>query len=309
MNLRHRLLMKLLFRRAPSHVPDLSYANANQPPLKRWVIRSIEGVSGRRRFMKLYDTWRREIVPSRDRVFSRMLALLGITVRTHGAWPPANLPDCPLVMIANHPFGIGDGIAILSLAEQLGRPFKVMIHADLLRVPEIRDYSLPVDFSETREATKNNLAVRHEAVRLLREGVTIVIFPSGGVATAPKGFGAAEDLPWKLFPAKLVQETRASVIPVHFSGQNGPLFHLVSRFSITLRLSLLIREFARLAGRSIDVTPGAVISWEDLAREDGRHALTRRLHRAVFDLACPAKRPPRLGFLRKVVQVAPRRAA
>ncbi len=106
-------------------------------------------------------------------------------------WPPQNLPDGPLVIVANHPFGIGDGIAVLSLAEQLGRPFRVMIHRDLLKIREMEPYSLPVDFEETKEALKNNLAVRHEAVRLLKEGVTIVIFPAGGVATAPKGFGKA----------------------------------------------------------------------------------------------------------------------
>ena len=72
------------------------------------------------------------------------------------------------------------------------------------------------------------MAVRHEAVRLLKEGVTIVVFPAGGVATAPKGFGRAQDLPWKMFPARLVQDAKASVIPMHFSGQNGRLFHLVS---------------------------------------------------------------------------------
>ena len=101
------------------------------------------------------------------------------------------------------------GIAILSLAEQLGRPFRVMINSELLKVPEIAPYSLPVDFSESREALRNNMAVRHEALRLLKEGTTIVIFPGGGVATAPKGFGRAEDLPWKMFPARLIQEGRA----------------------------------------------------------------------------------------------------
>src|ERR1044072_2812435 len=84
-------------------------------------------------------------------------------------WPPADLPEGPLVMIANHPFGIGDGIAVLSLAEQLGRPFRVMIHKDLLKIREMEPYSLPIDFSETKDAVKNNMAVRHEAVRLLKE--------------------------------------------------------------------------------------------------------------------------------------------
>ena len=282
--------MRPIFRRAARSFPELSYANANQPPLTRWIIRSIEELSGRNRFVGLYDIWRREVVPTRERVFTRMLDLVGIRARCHGVWPPAGLPDGPVVIVANHPFGIGDGIAILSLAERLGRPFRVMIHADLLRVPEIRDYSLPIDFAETKEALKNNLAIRHEALRLLKEGVTIVVFPAGGVATAPKGLGAAQDLPWKLFPARLIREARAAVIPVHFSGQNGCLFHLASRFSMTLRTSLLIREFARLSGRSIDMTPGRVIPWAELAGEEDRHALTRRLHEAVFALAPPAMR-------------------
>ena len=210
-----------------------------------------------------------------------MLELINVEVRHAEQWPPEHLPNTPLVMIANHPFGIGDGIAILSLAEKLDRPFRVMIAADLLKVPEIRPYALPVDFSETKEALKNNLAIRHETVRLLKEGVTVVIFPAGGVATAPKVLGQAEDLPWKIFVARLVQDAKASVIPIHFEGQNGRLFHLVSKYmnladsdrklarfvgdlSLTLRLSLLVREFARLSGRSIEARIGKVMDWPAL---------------------------------------------
>lgn len=301
--------MMPLFRKTSPHFPELSYANANLPLLKRWVIRSIEELSGRDRFLALYDIWRREVVPTGNGVFTRLLELVRIDTRCHGAWPPENLPEGPVVMVANHPFGIGDGVAILSLAERLGRPFRVLIHADLLRVPEIRGYSLPVDFSDTREALRNNLAIRHEALRLLKEGVTVVVFPAGGVATAPKGFGAAQDLPWKMFPAKLVREARASVIPIHFSGQNGRLFHLVSRFSMTLRTSLLIREFARLSGRTIDMTPGRVIPWEELACEQDRQALTRRLHEAVFELAPAPARSHGRGLRRRDSAVAFGKAA
>lgn len=291
--------MKISLSRAPRRFPELSYASPSQPRLKRWVIQSVEGLSGRDRFANLYDIWRSEIVPTRRLVFTRMLDLVGISTRCRGAWPPANLPDGPLVIVANHPFGIGDGIAILSLAEQLGRPFRVMIHSDLLKVPEIRDHALPIDFSETRDAQKNNLAVRHEAMRLLRQGVTIVVFPAGGVATAPRGMGRARDLPWKLFPAKLVHDARANVLPVHFGGQNGRLFHIVSQFSLTLRTSLLIREFAGLSGRTIDMAVGRILSWDELSGEDGRQALTRRLHREVFSLAAdPQPRRRSRRFLR-----------
>ena len=234
---------------------ELSYANENDPPLKRWFIRSIEGLSGRNRYVKLYDKWRSGSVGKSERVFGEMLDLIRVKLSVAGEWPPRALPEAPLVIVANHPFGIGDGIAVLSLAEQLGRPFRVMIHNDLLKIPEMAPYALPVSFEETKEALALNMKTRHEAVRLLKEGVTIIVFPAGGVATAPKGFGKAEDLPWKMFPAKLIQAARASVIPVYFEGQNGRLFHLASKLSMTLRLSLLIREFKRLSGTTISSRP------------------------------------------------------
>ncbi|RUU79947.1 lysophospholipid acyltransferase family protein [Mesorhizobium sp. M7A.F.Ca.MR.362.00.0.0] len=304
-------MLKLKLRERP--FPELSYANPRQPALTRWFIHSVEGLSGRDRYTALYDFWRSQVVPTGERVFSRMLDLIDVRVRTSDQWPPAQLPDTPLVIVANHPFGIGDGIAVLSLVEQLGRPFRVMIHKDLLKIREMESYSLPIDFSETKDALKNNMAVRHEAVRLLKEGVTIVVFPAGGVATAPKGFGRARDLPWKIFPARLIQDARASVIPMHFSGQNGRLFHLVSgpmnmaerdsrlakfvgRASLTLRTSLLIHEFARLSGKAIDVRVGDVLSWSELEPLRDRKALLDRLYRGVFDLA-PIVARRRIPFL------------
>lgn len=289
--------------------PELSYANDSQPRLKRWVIRSIEGISGRDRYAALYGIWRDRIVPSGDRIFGRMLELIDVRVRHDRAWPPQPAPDAPLVIIANHPFGIGDGIAVLSLAEQLGRPFRVMINAELLKVAEIAPYSLPVDFSETKEALRNNLEVRHEALRLLREGVTIVIFPAGGVATAPKAFGRAEDLPWKIFAARMVQDAKASVVPLHFDGQCGRLFHIVSRhmdltadkrplprlignISLTLRTSLLIHEFARLSGKTLTARIGRVIPWSEMEPIRDRKALLAFLKDAVFSMA-PAEKPAR----------------
>ncbi|MFN4273590.1 MAG: lysophospholipid acyltransferase family protein [Aliihoeflea sp.] len=263
--------------------PELSYANDSHPSAARAFIRLVETLAGRDRFADLYDQWRREVVPTGDRVFGRMLDLIDLKVcRTGITLEPAS--DEPLVIVANHPFGIGDGIAILSLAESLGRPFEVMIHSDLLRVSEMTGYALPVDFSETREALKRNMAVRREALRLLREGVTIVVFPAGGVATASRGFGQAEDLPWKLFPARLIQEGRASVLPVHFAGENGALLHLASRLSPTMRTSLLIHEFAKLSGKTIDMHIGRIMGPDELAAFRDRNELIGHLRKAVFAL-------------------------
>jgi putative hemolysin len=264
---------------------ELSYANERDPKLKRWFIRSIEGLSGRDRFIRLYEIWRNDIVGKTDRVFGKMLDLIHVDLKVEGTWPPENIPDGPIVIVANHPFGIGDGIAVLALAEQLGRPFRVLINNELLKVPEMAPYSLPVSFEETKEALALNMQTRHEALRLLKEGVTVVIFPAGGVATAKKGFGRAEDLPWKMFPAKLIQAAKANVVPVFFEGQNGRLFHLASKISLTLRVSLLIREFRRLSGSTIRARVGVMIPWEELSTHADRKDLLARLFGAVFSMA------------------------
>jgi putative hemolysin len=273
---------------------ELSYANENDRRLKRWFIRIIEGLSGRNRYARLYNHWRHEVVGKNERIFGPMLELIDLRMQVQGEWPPRQLPETPLVIVANHPFGIGDGIAVLSLAEQLGRPFRVLINNELLKVPEMEPYSLPVSFEETKEALALNMQTRHEAVRLLKEGVTIVVFPAGGVATAKKGFGKAEDLPWKIFPAKLIQAAKASVIPIYFEGQNGRLFHLASKVSMTLRISLLIREFRRLSGTTISSRIGSIISWEELSTFGDRKDLLTRIYDAVFSMA-----PRRVGMLRK----------
>ncbi|MEK1934097.1 MAG: glycerol acyltransferase, partial [Pararhizobium sp.] len=187
-------------------------------------------------------------------------------------------------------------IAVLSLAEQLGRPFRVLINNELMKVPEMAPYSLPISFEETKQALALNMQTRHEAVRLLKEGVTLIVFPAGGVATARKGFGRAEDLPWKMFPAKLILAAKASVIPIYFEGQNGPLFHLASKISMTLRISLLIREFRRLSGTTISSRIGKPIAWEELGAIADRKDILTRIYDAVFSMA-----PPRTRFFGKAV--------
>ncbi len=179
---------------------ELSYANANDPRLKRWFIRSVEGLSGRNRYAKLYERWKTEIVGKSARVFGEMLDLINVKMQVSGEWPPRDLPDGPIVIVANHPFGIGDGIAVLALAEELGRPFRVLINNELLKVPEMAPYSLPISFEETKEALALNMATRHEAVRLLKEGVTVVVFPPAVSRRPARGSGGRKTCRGRCLP-------------------------------------------------------------------------------------------------------------
>jgi putative hemolysin len=264
--------------------PELTYATENDPRWKQWAIRGIERISGRNFFIPYYVAWQRDIVPAGGPIIGPALDLIDVRVDVaSGTFPPA-LDDAPLIVVANHPYGILDGLGTLALVERLGRPYKVLINNDLLRVPEIRPYSLPIDFSGTRAAQATNIATRQEALRLLKEGTTVVVFPAGGVATSPTTFGKAVDLPWKLFTARMIHASGAQVLPLYFEGQCSSLFQFVSKFSPTLRLSLIIREFRSRVGHPLTVHVGDVIPAEVCQAIRDRKALMAMLYEAVHAL-------------------------
>ena len=112
----------------------------------------------------------------------------------------------------------------------------------------------------------------------------LTLFPAGGVATA-RGFrGPIEDLEWKRFVVKVIQMTRATVVPVYVHGRNGRLFQFVSQFSPTLRLALLLNETRNKMGRPVRVTIGDPLPYEALAGFRDRQALLDHLRATVFAL-------------------------
>jgi putative hemolysin len=272
----------------------LTYASPRDPRWKRWAMHVIEDLSGRRQLLPIYHAWRTEVAGKNPRMMNELLRMIGTTLDINGTssgaspganWPAAVPAGAPLVIVGNHPFGIGDGIAILALAEQLGRPYRILINSDFLKIPEIRHLALPIDFSETRDAIRTNVESRNAARRLLREGVTIVVFPAGGVATADKLGGSAEELPWKTFTARMIQQAEAAVLPVYFEGQNGPLFHLASRYSLTVRLALMVSELRKFVDAKVPVHVGGVVPFAELAHRHDRLELTNELYARVHQLA------------------------
>lgn len=264
---------------------ELTYSNMRQSWIKRMLICGLERLSGRDRLAPIYRRWSQEIFPHGGDVFSRLLDMLDIRLRIRGDWPPLRVPDGPLVVIANHPFGMADGLSLLALGEQLGRPCRMLMNHQLFGLSEIAASSLPVSFETTREALRINRDTATEAIRLLKAGTTILIFPSGGVAEARRLFGPAEDMPWKSYTAKLIAAAEANVLPVYFEGRNSRLFLAAGVLSDTLRAALHLRQFFRLSGRSVTARVGTVIPWQYLSAFETREAMLAHLKAVVLDLA------------------------
>jgi putative hemolysin len=188
----------------------------------------------------------------------------------------------PHVVVANHPFGIVDGVILCWMVSQVRRDFKIMRHRVLYQAPEVREHIIPIDLSETREATRQNIAARQDAERILAAGGVLIVFPSGAVAKTKGPFGRAVDLDWKPFVAKMLLRTGADVLPVFFHGQNSRLYQVAANVSLTLKLSLLFHEAINKIGSPITVSIRDRIPNEALRQIGSRQAVTEFLKAATF---------------------------
>jgi putative hemolysin len=273
-----------------------SYATESDPPLKRGIIRLVEKATGQPKLKRMYVQNQRFPRPNESfwQAAVRSLALdVGYDPDALAAMPKTG----PVVVVANHPYGVLDGIVISWLVSKVRPDFVVLTNAILMRAPEVQGFILPIDFSETEDAQRTNLASRAAARAMLQQGGVVVVFPAGAVSTAPDKLGLkpAVDARWQPFVSQLIQRSRATVVPIWFSGQNSRLFQIASHLSYTLRISLIFHEVKSRIGRCLPVVIGAPIPFPAIASVQDRQALADQLRSLVYGLArlAPAIDKPR----------------
>lgn len=279
--------------------PHFSFAAPEDGPMKRRVIRLLEKLTGQPGFVALYLHNRDNPLPG-ESFFEAARRLLALNLDYDAAMLNAVPKEGPVVFVANHPFGVADGIAACVLAGRARPDFKILINAVLTRVPEMEAHSLPIDFRETPEALETNLRARAEARRHLAQGGALLLFPGGTVSTRASLFGSepAGDPAWKPFVAQLVQRTRATVVPIYFEGENSWPFHAVSHISATLRLGLLFHEVRRRVGKPMMVRIGAPIASDALTSLGSRNDIAQHLRKLTYEIggrSSPCFYGPRLS--------------
>jgi putative hemolysin len=286
--------------RQPATAPaaiQFTYSTPQHSVARRSLILAIERMGGQGRLKRLYERYLNDLRADKE-FFQSAVDLLRLDIRFDRGQLLKVPATGPVLFIANHPYGVLDGIVLTWLARQARPEVKVLANHVLCQAPDALHHLLPIDFSGTREATRTNVGSRAEAQRMLKAGGAVGIFPAGSVAASEKPLiGHAVDSVWHPFTAKLIISAGATVVPIYFAGQNSRLFQLASHLSYTLRLSLFFWETARRIGSELDVAIGDPIPFAEFAGQTDRAALVRMLRQRTYALASTispplAKLPP-----------------
>jgi putative hemolysin len=275
---------------------DISYAYSAQTRGGRAMIRTMENLTGRIRLIKRAAGYEQEVAAGRD-FWQVMVERYGLTLDVVGG-SLSNIPRTgPLILIANHPYGILDGLMMGHILSQTRGDFRILAHKVFRKAEDLNRIILPISFDETKEAVALNIETRKTALNYLGDGGAIGIFPGGTVSTAAKPFAQPLDPGWRGFTARMIAKSDATVVPVFFEGHTSRLFQLASHLHGTLRMGLLIKEFTKRVDTSVQVVVGDPISQQALrARAGDTKSLMAFLRHKTYELSTRPVDPGALGF-------------
>ena len=186
----------------------------------------------------------------------------------------------PVVLVANHPLGTLDGMALLRVIARVRPDIKIVANQLLSHVEPMQSLLLPVDNLHHKTSRQQIAALQDH---LAAEGA-LLIFPAGEVSRLrPQG---VRDGRWSGSFLRLAARSRAPIVPLFVRGRNSPLFYLTSMLYKPLATLLLVREmFAQRSGR-IQLRIGARIPYAAWSSLDlPLEALAKRFRKHLYRLA------------------------
>ncbi len=179
--------------------------------------------------------------------------------------------DGPVVVVANHPYGCIDAMALMRCMQQV-RPnqggWKIMANRILRSIEALRGVTFAVDpFSKDAERG-SNVAMMKAAIKFLKSGGMLGMFPAGRVSAMSDELGVVCDLPWSEHALKLAKASGAHVVVVHISGQNSQDFLSVPTGNVSRRAMMLAREIPKNIGEKVKLSYGGTLEPTEVLRLD-----------------------------------------
>lgn len=190
----------------------------------------------------------------------------------------------PSVIVANHPFGGIEGVALADLLMTIRPDVKVLTNEMLCKISELREIFIGVDILGGGARAKNRNAIE-EARQWVADGHQLLIFPSGEVSSYVPSMKQVTDPVWRNTAARIVRQTSAQVTPVFIEGRNGWLFQSLGLIHPKLRTLRLVRELLNKKGSTIQFRIGRMIGESDLASMNSDSAVTNYLRLNTYLLS------------------------
>jgi putative hemolysin len=258
-------------------MPSEHFASATSSPDVLSRVAQMTELSGLAkqlvRVAKLRDVYRRvQQCPDGFRL-EPLLSEMRVELRVNIA-ESARIPGTgPVVVVANHPFGLIEGAILTVLLTRVRQDVKVVTDFFLGDVPELQRHCIFVDPFETDRSIESNRRALRECFIWLRRGGMLAIFPAGEVSHLKVPKAEIADPVWNDTAVRLTRRTGASVLPVFFCGRNSVGFQILGMFHPRLRTALLLQEFLQQEGKTIEIRLGNEISNHCIAGiEDDRKA-------------------------------------
>jgi putative hemolysin len=173
----------------------------------------------------------------------------------------------PVVVVANHPFGILEGAVLADALGALRSDVRFLANGVLAMIPELRDLVIPVD--PMGGAVAGNPSGMRAAIEHVRQGGLLVVFPAGEVSHFQWSERKSADADWNPAIARMLGIAKrfgvdATVVPIFIDGSNGPLFQLAGMLHPRFRTALLAREFMNKRRAVVFLRIGKAISSDKL---------------------------------------------
>ncbi|HWO01827.1 MAG TPA: GNAT family N-acyltransferase [Blastocatellia bacterium] len=170
-----------------------------------------------------------------------------------------------VIVVANHPFGIIDGVILASILRSVRSDYKILANVSLNRVTELCDTLIPVDPYGRQESIKANSRSIRKAVDWVRSGGALGVFPAGEVAHIHLRKREVTDPARHPSVARIIRRTGAPALPLYFEGSNGPLFHVAGMVHPRLRTVMLPHELLNKRDTAVKVGIGRLVPFSKLA--------------------------------------------
>jgi len=247
---------------------SLSYASTFQDPVKARVISLIEYMTGKLKVLRMVREFESRGAPAGQEFWRAALDTMGIDLTTPQEQLDRIPKEGPVVIVANHPHGMVDGMIFGDLIGRVRTDYRILTRSLLTSIDEVASsFMIPVPFPHDPDAQRKGVAMRANAMAHLQSGGVVALFPSGVVAASETWFGPAVEAEWNVFTAKMIRRSGATVVPVKFPGQNSRAYHIANKISPMLRQGLLLHEIVHACNHPQGPIVGKPISQEEIEKQ------------------------------------------